>query len=220
MGFWIATADTSGARITTSDLELQPGPSLIEYPTDSAGSILDTVDGNAIHQQPSRDGRRRVWVWSGYPHNQAGYLRVWPVLLSLRSRYRAEAGLSPYVFLKEDITGGLRRRQSDTGTGSATGFTLTDGTASWTANAFQGGFVVVAGQSRAVLANTATTITVGDAFVGSPSGTYVINYFTADWFRVRVLEVSRHPKPERTLQYESTRIQFVVDDPNSADLLG
>lgn len=221
MGFYIATSDTSGNRITNSDLLLQPGPTRIEYEQTPAGSFIDTQDGNVVHQQPSRDGRRRAWEWQGYPAQQAGYIRIWPVLLSLRSRYRAENGLSPYTFLKEDVTEGLRTRQTLTGTGSGSGFTFTDGGAAWTVNALQGGYVVVAGQTRAILANTSTTLSIGDAFVGSPSGAYVLDYFVASWFRVRVLESSRQANDDgRALVYRSTKIVFVVDDPNSADLLG
>src|SRR5690349_1377304 len=103
--FWIATADANGDRATNSELMLQPGPSLVEYDTEAAGEVVRTDDGVAIQQQPFLDARSRSWVWSGYSMNQAGFQRIWPTVEGLRSRYRKELGLSPYVWIREDVTG-------------------------------------------------------------------------------------------------------------------
>jgi hypothetical protein len=220
MGFWVATADSSGNRITNSEVLLQPGPTKVTYPGEAAGQYLDTTDGSVVQQQPARDGRRREWIWVGYPESQAGFRRVWPLLESLRSRFRAENGLSPYVYLKEDVPQGLRFRTVLTGTGSGSGFTFTDGSANWSALSLGGGSITAAGQSRAILANATTTLSIGDAFIGSPSGAYVLSYFTNPWYRARVLDVPRTTNDDgRTVRYEGKLI-FVIDDPNSGQLIG
>jgi hypothetical protein len=220
--FYVATSDASGNRITGSEVLLQPGPTKVGYPQEPAGELIETDDGSVIHQQPNKDGRMRQWTWDGYPAIQAGYQRLYPLLESLRSRYRYEAGLCPYVYLKESGTDCLRKRSSVTGvSGSGSAFTFTDGSASWSANAFVGGFVIVNGQARAILGNTSTTLSVGDGFLSGASGAYVISYWTPDWFRARVLEVSRAPNADgKTLRYTESRMSFVVDDPNDSGLLG
>lgn len=219
MGYWLATADADGNRISGSELLLQPGPSRVDYVQEPGGELVETTDGGLVHQQPSLDNRRRTWEWNNFDGNMSAYQRVWPVLDASRSRYRKESGLSPYVWLKEDVTGGLVRRQTWTGTVSAaSNFSATMGSAP--PAGVVGGALIVAGQVRAILGVGGTTITVGDAFSGSPSGDAVILYTAADWFRARILEVSRKTADGSMVRYEGSRIVFVIDDPNSRDLIG
>lgn len=211
MPFYIATADATGALIATSALMLQPAPGRVEYADGPAGSILETDDGSVVQQQPNADGRTRAWLWLDYPTNQAGYQRIWPVLEGLRSRYRVAMGLSPYVYLKEDVAKGLRKRVQLTVSASASGFTLT--TTGLAAGALVGGSVTLNGQIRGILDNTTTTITVGDAFVGATSGLATITYFAHDWVRVRVLQVSRKLADDQgAIRWGETRLVFVIDD--------
>jgi hypothetical protein len=216
MGYWVATADASGNRIVGSEVLLQPAPSRPDYDQEAAGQIIDTADGGAVHQQPTLDGRRRTWEWVNYPLDQAGYQRVWPLLESLRSRWRREAGLCPYVYLKEDETRLFRQRNTAATTATGSGFTLTLDAGTYADDALKGGFVVCGGQARGILSNGGTngcTLTIGDAWVGSVSGTTSLSYWTYPWIRVRVLEVSRKLDDARR-RYVSSRIVFVVDDPS------
>ena len=212
MGFWVRTADANGVRVVGSEVLLQPGPTGIDYQMEPAGTLVETADGNVIHQQPTKDNRRRQWVWNGYPATQEGYVRIWPLLESLRSRFRKEMGLSPYVYLKEDVRGLFQRRIQTTDSGSGSGFSFTT-TNSYTTNQLKGGHIVISGQARGILSNTATTLSIGDAWNGAVSGSCVISYWEASWFRVRVLEVSRRPFGGRRLAYEESRIVFTVRDP-------
>lgn len=224
MGFWIASSEvdvdgTTVIRTPNSELLLQPGPSRVEYVQEPGGQLVETTDGNVVHQQPTLDGRRRTWEWNGYAPTVAGYDRIWPVLDASRSRYRKEAGLCPYVWLKEDVSEGLVRRLRWTGTVSSAGvFTATLGSAP--PATVVGGALIVAGQVRAILSVTGSTLSVGDAFIGTPSGPAVILYTAADWFRARILEVSRKPADGSMVRYDGSRIVYVVDDENSGDLIG
>lgn len=209
-GFWVAMSDADGLRVTGSELQLSPAPVRVDYDQEPAGTIIETADGAVVHQQPTFDPRRKQWEWSEMPATQAGYLRVWPVLESLRSRTRKELGFSPYVYLKDEVTNGLRTRQTTTGTGSGSGFTFT--TTGLTPSAHVGGFVACNDQVRAILGNTATTVNVGDAWSGTVTGDFTIVSMQPAWLRCRVLEVSRRVAEGKKLNYASTRIVFVVDD--------
>jgi hypothetical protein len=216
VAFWIATADLDGLRITDSELELQPAPTRVEYPQDPTGEITATDDGRVVQQQTSRDGRLRTWTWAGYPADQSGFKRVWSVLESLRSRYRRELGLSPFVFVKEDVSGGLRVSASLTGSASGSGTALT--MAGLPAGITEG-FVTLAGQSRAILSSTSGAAVVADAFTGTPSDEAAVQYWVRDWVRVRVLQVSREPSTDgRSVRYDA-KIVFTIDD-NSWDAIG
>src|SRR5205823_4494620 len=114
-------------------------PIAVDYPPEAGGELLPTADGRLVQQQPGRDNRKRTWIWRNLPADLAGIDDLWRLLLSLRSRYRLLSGAAtPFVYLKDDLTGELRRRKVVTGTGSGTGSTLTDGAASWTASQFIG----------------------------------------------------------------------------------
>jgi hypothetical protein len=213
MGFWVATADAAGARVTDSEVELSPAPSEVDYAQEPQGSLVESVDGFVVHQQANRDGRRRSWNWIGYPSDQPGYAPLFSMLEGLRSRYRAELGLSPFVYLKEDVTGVLRSRAQLAGTASGSDLTLTFSTPTLTADALVGGSVTIAGQVRGITANTTTTVTLGQALIGSVSGAAVVSYWTYPWVRARVLEVSRRAVAGGgRARFENSRIVFVIQD--------
>jgi hypothetical protein len=104
-GFWIA--DAVGSNHTLDDaskVRLVPGPVEVDYPTGPLGDELETVDGRVVLQQPSKDGRRRQWIWRNIPAWLPGFTTLWHTLERSRSRYRLERGLSPYVYLLDSET--------------------------------------------------------------------------------------------------------------------
>lgn len=219
-GFYVAFADATGARIIGSEVELSPAPAAVDYPTEPLATFIETADQRLIVQQPTRDGRRRSWIWKGYWPDEPGFARVFAVLERLRSRYRIESGApTPYVYLKEDITREFTRPVRYTGTatgGSAS--TLVNSTANFPNLA---GFQVEiltgqgAGQCRTVLSNTATTLTLaGDPWTApNSSSSYVIFGRAADWARVRVVGLNRSIVDNGGfVRYPETTMTFVIDD--------
>lgn len=156
--FYIAYANPStGARDVATEVQLTPGPALVEYPPEPTGTRLETAGGGVVVQQLSGDSRTRAWVWQNYPAWLAGYQALWTVIEPLRSRYRKLAGdTTPYVYLRDTETALFR-------TVAISGHTVTP---------------------------------------------------TYPWIRVRVVEVSRRPRPAGgLLVYDDTRLVFVVEDP-------
>jgi hypothetical protein len=228
MGYHIAIADASGNRVTASERQLSPGPTRVDYPTEAAGSLLETPDGRVIQQQPLKDNRRRSWIWEGYPGWLVTYQDLWSVLESLLSQYRKNYGAAtPYVYVKEDVTGELTRLVTYAGTATAGGATtLTDSSQTWTTNALTGYEVEIvegtgAGQIRTIASNTGTVLTVTDSWSTNPaSGSkYAVRGQVSDWFRVRVIDAHRTPAAsDRLNTYEETRVVFVIDDSAFNDL--
>lgn len=220
MGFYVANADATGAIITASQLLLNPGPSFLDYPEGALGTRVET-EGTVIFQQPTLDNRVRSWIWQGYPANQVGFQNVWPQLEALRSATRVAMGFSPYTFLMETTSNLFRQLTITTGSGSGSGFTFTVSGGGLTVNQFAGGFITCVGQTRSITTNDATTIHVPFAWNGSISGTFTVQYPTYNFYRVRVLDVSRRLDDKASVtRYSDARISFVVDDPASSSLVG
>jgi len=222
MGFWISFADASGNRIAGSEVQLSPAPTEVDYPTTPAGSNLETADGVVIQQQPVKDARQRTWYWNGYPAWMPAYQALWTLLEPLRSRARKAAGAAtPYVYVKDTESQELRRLDLVTGTVTAGGAsTLTDGGKAWTPHVYQTGYTVEIvdgtgkGQTRAVTDNTATQLTVTPSWGTQPStdSKYALRGSVSDWFKVRVLEVSRAiRKGGGNVKYDS-KLVFVIED--------
>jgi hypothetical protein len=228
-GFWIAVADNTGARVSGSELRLSPGPVAVDYAPDLLGSIRETAGGRAIVQQPSKDPRRREWIWKQYPGFSDAFIRQYRLLEALRSRYRVSQGLSPYVYLFDGTTSLFRRRVEELVTIAGSGNTSTvlslSPSPAWAdtledasieiAGSAVGGSGTGAGQLRSLASNTAGTLTVNTAFQTIPNGAMaVVSYWVTDWFRVRVLQVSRKLRDDGgNVRYDETKLVFVVDDP-------
>ena len=80
----------------------------MDYPTDPLGTRQEIPNGSVVLQQPLRDPRVRRWVWEGYPDWYWPYRALWGFLEPLRSRYRFQSGNSPYVWVRDTESGGLR----------------------------------------------------------------------------------------------------------------
>lgn len=111
-GFWVCDANTDHSRNDATQTLLTPGPVGVEYPTAPAGVTLETVDGRVVVQQPSKDGRQRQWVWQNLPAWLPSFPTLWTALERTRSRYRRQAGLSPYVYLLDAETHELSKTTS------------------------------------------------------------------------------------------------------------
>lgn len=103
-GFWICDANSDHSRNDASKFQLTPGPVAVDYPTAPAGTIIETIDGRVVVQQPVKDGRQRQWIWNNLPAWLPSFPMLWEKLERSRSRYRLEGGLSPYVYLLDAET--------------------------------------------------------------------------------------------------------------------
>lgn len=213
------------------EIMLSPFPTVCMYPGTMAGEKIETADGHLIVQQPSADARTRSWVWKGFPGFLVQYERQFQLLQTFRARYRQEAGLSPYVWVQDTVTRKLRRRVAQTATVAAGGTTnalLTfTGTIAVVSDAVVevlpatvGGTGTGAGQVLHVQAMTTSTLTPTGTFATVPTGALVsIQGWVDDWFRVRVLDVNRLLREEGgNVRYETTTLEFVVEDPAYNDL--
>lgn len=229
MGFWYSKASSNGTRLSSSDTQISPAPTYVVYPDRALGEALETADGIQVVQQSNKDGRTRQWVWRDFRDNIPGYAALWDSLLALRSRTLKQAGaVTPYVFLKEDVSHRLRRRANFTGTATAaSGTTLTDSGKSFPgSNGLANAKIYIidgqgAGQERIISSNTSTQVTV-PTWTTTPNTTskYEIVYWVDDFFQCRVLDVSRVVSQQGTNPpiYEQTVVTFVITDPTYNDI--
>lgn len=223
MSFQISPVDP---RITPGfELTLSPAPTAVGYPEGLNGERLEAPDGKLIVQQPTLDARPRTWVWRGYPGMLIGYERQYQRLQTFRSRYRQEAAQSPYCWVKDSSTKRLRRRVSATLAVAAAGSTTSAITLNAATTVIQDPVVeIIAGtginQIRTVTSMTTTVLQVSPVLAAAPhSATVRLTGWVDDWFRVRVLDVSRKLRDEGgNIRYDTTTLEFVVDDSTYNDL--
>lgn len=218
MGFWVCPSDANGARVNGAELQLSPGPKRVGYPTDVLGSLIETSGGNLIRQIPPKDARRRTWVWENLPLYQNRFLRFVGFLEAQVALTRQSQGLAPWVFLKDEETAAFQTWTYRAGTvTSSTSTTLVDSAQTWATNVVVDGVVAIstgvgAGQSRSVLTNTATVLTVEAWTIPPGAGaTYRLQYAVNDWVRVRVLGVIKSPTSRSGASYDSVTFDFVID---------
>lgn len=235
-GFWVAMADADGFRVPGSEVRLWPQPTDVDYPREPLGVLRETTDNRRTAQRPTIDGRPRAWEWAGYP---AGLLpqydRQWALLRSLDAVARARAGLSPYVYVKEDVTGELTVPLVETHVAAATGSTsLTvarpnDG-APWPEHRFRGGVVEIlptrdglagsgagAYQTRSVVGNGDYSLNVVPEWDAIPHGArFVVRHQAADWLRVRAFVAPRAVRRGGGfVRYDVSRWEFTPDPAGS-----
>lgn len=228
MPFFVAPVDP---RITPGfEVMLSPAPTVVEYPGELNGEKIETPDGRVIVQQPSNDARVRVWSWKNYPGMMLQYEKQYALLQTFRSRYRQEGGQSPYVWIKDTATKRLRKRTSVIATAAVAGSTTT-------VISLSGSVVVVSdpvvevlpstlggtgtgvSQIRNVISMTTTTLTC-PAFGTIPHGAKLrLTGWTDDWFRVRVLDLTRKIQDQGgNVRYDTTLFSFVIEDTTYNDL--
>jgi hypothetical protein len=228
MPFFISPVDP---RITPGfEVMLSPGPTVCEYPGEQNGEKIETPDGRVIVQQPSNDARLRSWTWRGYPGSMPQYEKQYILIQTFRSRYRQELGQLPYVWVKDSVTKRLRKKSNVIATVAGSGSTTTvlsmspavtvvsDPVIEILASTF-GGTGTGVNQIRNVSSMTTTTITC-PAFATIPHGAKVkLTGWTDDWFRARVLDVSRKLKDDGgNIRFDTTLFTFVIEDSSYNDL--
>ncbi len=111
MGFHFAYATGAGLIDSGSMTDLHPHPITVDYPPTFEKTSLQSKDGNAIVQRGSADTRIRRWVWPGMTLTTPRYAKLFEQLLTLQVslRERFTPPESPWVFLKEDVTGELNK---------------------------------------------------------------------------------------------------------------
>lgn len=111
MGFYIAESTLTGEFFAGTERELVPGPSYPDYTAaaDRFEYTLHKSDSGAVVQQRARGGGAELkWIWQNHGPNVPGYEDLyWDVLFSSQVHVRKMMGKSPYVFLKEDVSGNL-----------------------------------------------------------------------------------------------------------------
>lgn len=222
-GFWIARATADGtSRISGSEVLLSPAPVSVVYPDEPLGSRIETADGRLIVQQPAQDARVRSWVWRGYPGYMTAYVALWDLLEGTRSSLRKAQGLTPYTYLKDDVSGRFYKHTTYNGTVSAhTDTTVSVSGTPLTASAHIGHVIEIVsgagmGQTRTVVSNTTSAFTVDAAWTTHPTdstGTFVVRGRINDWFKVRVVGATRKVADGGGyVRYETTSLDFVVED--------
>lgn len=221
-GFKVALAKADHTR-SAVEVTLYPAPSKVEYPNAPLGEMIETADGRVVMQQPTKDPRRRSWIWTNYGPMIQTYERQFRWLEGLRSRYRQMGGQSPYIYVYDGTTNLLNKRQNlTTNLVSRSGRVLTVADYSATVNpgTLVNGTVDLyvngatsAEQRCSIVAATATTITV-DQDIGV-SGTIVckVGWLEPSWWRVRVLDTTRTPLEAGNLRYAESKFAFVIEDP-------
>lgn len=233
MAFWVAMQDPK-TNPTTEQVQLAPAPVGVEYPDRLHGDLVETADGRLIVQQPTNDNRVRSWLWLDYQRGMPGYENLYQMLLALRSVTRVQAGNQPYIWVKDDTTGKLRRKVTErwkiNTSGATTTLPATPGSPNWPTN-FANGIVEIlpatvagdgvgAGARRRVLSNTSSVLTI-DSSVTIGSNTYFsLVYWVDDWFKARVVDVDRNPQAKGgSVQFDRTHFSFVLED-NTYNNLG
>lgn len=224
--FWVCAADSTGARIVGAEELLTPGPADLVWPDTKPGVVLETSGGGVVWQSAPNDPRQRSWVWLNMPSYRPDILRLIGRLEGLVASTRRGQNKTPWCYIKDGVTDKLRRIVTSSGTATAsTTTTLTDSAQAWTANALSGGHGVIeftsgalAGIRTSITANTATQVTFQNTQASAPAvGTsYVVQYSSEDWVRVRVQSVIKQIRRKSgSPTYDSVSLNFVIDDPSN-----
>lgn len=222
MPFQISPVDP---RVTPGfEVQLSPAPTVVDYPRTRNGDAIETPDGKVIIQQPTLDARTRRWIWRGFPGMLTAYEKQYQRLQTFRSRYRQEAGSSPYVWVRDTVTKRLRRRVSVTVTAAASGNTTTAVTLTAATTVLSDAVMeVISGtgvsQTRNITSMTTTVLTV-PALSTIPNGATIrLTGWVDDWFKVRVTDLTRSLVDQGgNVRYDQTVLEFVIDDASMNDL--
>ncbi len=111
MGFHFAYATLGGLIDSGTITNLHPHPLTVSYPDTFEKTTLTSRDGQALIQRGSADTRSRKWIWDSATLTTPHYAKLIQQLISLQSSLRetGSGDLSPWVYLKEDVTGDLNK---------------------------------------------------------------------------------------------------------------
>jgi hypothetical protein len=104
MAFIYSPALANHNRNTEVEETISPGPTYVTYPDRIIYNLYET-EGRLIKQRSTRNPKERTWVWENYTPTVPRYEDLFWDLFSLQEHIRVENGDSPYVYLKEDVTG-------------------------------------------------------------------------------------------------------------------
>jgi hypothetical protein len=105
MPFTVSLSDLDGLRDTESEFTLTPGPTTVEYGTSRYKyNIIETDAGVGIQQRTKLNATEMKWVWSGYGVEVPYYENLYNTLFALQASVRKLKNLSPFVYLKEDVS--------------------------------------------------------------------------------------------------------------------
>lgn len=114
MGFWISGADTNGDYTSANDVTISPGPTHPEYGERFPYSLHETSAGAAVKQKLKKNPKELKWIWAGYGPSVPQYETLYWVLFNNQDHIRVSEGKSPYVYLKEDVTGNFGKYSTTT----------------------------------------------------------------------------------------------------------
>lgn len=104
MGFWICESLPNGTIDLTTETRLMPGPTYPEYP-ERVPYTLQQTDSAPVIQRQKRPSDEYKWVWENYTPSVPNYETVYWYLFNNQYVVRLKAGKSPYVYLKDNVTG-------------------------------------------------------------------------------------------------------------------
>lgn len=233
-GFWVALATSTHARSAVT-VELSPAPSRVDYPNAPLGEMIETADGRVVMQQPSKDPRRRSWVWTNFGPSITTYERQFRWLEGLRSRYRQQGGQSPYIYVYDGTTELMNKRWTITRT--VTSITSINSerkvlnVADVSANVHPTvltnavvdlyvGSETSATQRVSITSATNTALTCTQVIDASVTGTVTakITWLEPNWWRVRVLDTTRTPLEAGVMKYAESKFTFVIEDPDWTEI--
>lgn len=233
-GFWVALATSTHARSAVT-VELSPAPSRVEYPDAPLGEMIETADGRVVMQQPSKDPRRRSWVWTNFGPSIATYERQFRWLEGLRSRYRQQSGQSPYIYVYDGTTELMNKRSTITRTVSSITsinserkvLNVADISAAVHPTVLTNAVVDLyvgsetsATQRVSITSATNTALTCTQVIDASVTGTVTakITWLEPNWWRVRVLDTTRTPLEAGVMKYAASKFTFVIEDPDWTEI--
>lgn len=97
-----STDATPGSTYTV--MELQPGPTEVEYPEFREYKVRHTQDHAVVIQRPIKDSRERKWLWKRYREAAPNYEAQWTTLRTLDARQRSIDGKNPVIQIWENET--------------------------------------------------------------------------------------------------------------------
>lgn len=107
--FQYAEATLLGVINSGTITQLSPAPTTVEYPINFDHKTTPASDARVVINPSLLDSRARRWVWRRYRPSVNNYESMYNILLNFQHKLREQAGKSPFVFLKEDISKNLDR---------------------------------------------------------------------------------------------------------------
>lgn len=112
--FYYSPALSNGDRDTGTEITIRPSPTFVDYGPRLRYEIKET-QGRLIKQRAPQNPKQKTWVWEGYGPDVPLYETTFADLVRQQEHVRSSAGASPYVYLRETVSGELGNYNSGTG---------------------------------------------------------------------------------------------------------